>query len=243
MICFGTIVNVAAVIVGGSVGLILKKYLSRRIVETIMQGVGLAVIIIGLSGALGAAFKVVDGKLTSDHTILMIISLAIGALIGELLKIENKLDSFGKRIENRIVKPGETSTFAQGLVTATLIFCVGSMAIVGSLEDGINGNSTILFAKSMLDGITAMILATTMGAGVLFSAIAVGVYQGTITLLAVLVAPYLNETVITQMSLIGSVLIVAIGLNMLNIAKIKVGNLLPAIFIPVIYYIGIRLFT
>ena len=242
MICLGTIVNVVAVIVWGCAGLALKKILSKRIADTVMQGVGLAVIIIGLSGTLGAVFTVSDGKLSSDHILLMIISLAIGAFIGEWLKIENSLDTFGKFIENKMVRPGETSTVAQGFVTATLIFCVGSMAIIGSLEDGINRNSTILFAKSTLDGITAMILASTMGIGVLFSAIAVGVYQGVITLFAMFFAPYLNDLVITQMSLIGSVLIMAIGMNMLNIAKIKVGNLLPSIFIPVIYFI-LRLFV
>ena len=242
MICLGTIVNVAAVIVGGVVGLVLKKILSKRIADTVMQGVGLAVIIIGLSGTLSAVFTVADGKLSSDHILLMIISLAIGALIGEWLKIENRLDAFGKFIERKMVKPGETSAFAQGFVTATLIFCVGSMSIVGSLEDGINGNSTILFAKSTLDGITAMILASSMGIGVLFSAVAVGVYQGLITLFAISFAPYLNDLVITQMSLIGSVLIMAIGMNMLKIAKIKVGNLLPSIFIPILYFI-LRLFV
>ena len=223
-------------------GLILKNYLSKRIVETVMQGVGLAVVVIGLSGVFGATFTVTDGKLSSGHILLMIASLAIGALIGELLKIESGLDALGKLLESRIVKPGDTSTFAQGFVTATLIFCVGSMAIVGSLEDGINGDSTILFAKSILDGITAMILASTLGIGVVFSAAVVGLYQGAITLLAVLVAPYLNDMVIVQMSLIGSVLVMGIGLNMLKIAKIKVGNLLPAIFIPVLYHIVLRIF-
>lgn len=237
MICLGTIVNVTTIIIGGAAGLVLKKFIAKRMTETVMQGVGLAVVIIGLSGALSAAFTVVNGKISSEHTLLMIISLAIGALIGELMQIEGQLDAFAKFFENKLAKPGETSTFAQGFVTAVLVFCVGSMAIVGSLEDGINRNSGILFAKSALDGITAMIFASTMGIGVLFSAVAVGVYQGSITLLAIFVAPYLNDAVITQMSLIGSILIMGIGLNMLQIAKIKVGNLLPAIFIPVIYYI------
>ena len=242
MICLGTIVNVITVIVGGTLGLLLKKFLAKRITETIMQGVGLAVVIIGLSGTLSASFTVADGKISSDHILLMIISLAVGGLIGELLRIEERLQAFGKFMESKFVKQGEVSTFAQGFVTATLIFCVGSMAIVGSLEDGINGNSTILFAKSTLDGITGMILASTLGAGVMFAAVPVGLYQGAITLLAIFVAPYLNETVITQMSLIGSVLILGIGFNMLGMAKIKVGNLLPAIFVPVVYYI-VRLFV
>jgi len=233
----GTIVNVAAILLGGAAGLALKKILSKRITDTIMQGVGLAVIIIGISGALSAAFAIDGENISSNHILLMIISLAIGALIGELIKIEGRLESLGKFCEKKFAKPGEISTFSQGFITATLVFCVGSMAIVGSLEDGINQNRDILFAKSTLDGISAMIFASALGAGVLFSAAAVGIYQGMITLLAVFIAPYFDETVVTQISLVGAVLIMSIGMNMLGIAKIKSGNLLPAIFIPVIYYI------
>lgn len=237
----GTIVNVILILAGGTAGLILKKFLSQRLTNTIMQGLGLAVVIIGLSGTLGAMFTVTDGAVSSNYTMLMIISLAIGALIGELIGIEAKLEAFAKLCENKFIKPGDTSTFAQGLVTATLVFCVGAMSIVGALEDGINGNADILFSKSALDGITAMIFSSTMGVGVLFSVIVVAVYQGLITLLAVFISPYLTAEVIAQMSLIGSILIMAIGLNMLKITKIKVGNLLPAIFVPVIYYV-IRIF-
>jgi len=243
MLGMGTIVNVAAVLVGGTAGLVLKKLLSKRITDTVMQGVGLAVIIIGISGALGAAVKVVDGKISSDHILFMIIALAIGALIGELLKIENRLNDFALFCERKFTKPGDTSTFAQGFVTATLVFCVGSMAIVGSFEDGMNQNSSILIAKSTIDGITAMIFASAMGFGVLFSALTVGLYQGTLTILAVFLAPFFNETVISQMSLVGSILIMSIGLNMLKISKIKTGNLLPAIFIPAVYYFLLKVFT
>ena len=237
MLMLGTIVNVATILAGGAAGLILKKVLSKSITDTVMQGVALAVIIIGISGALGAAFTVAGGKVSSEHILFMIIALAVGALIGELIKIEDRLDAFAKFCESKFVKPGGTSTFAQGFVTATLVFCVGSMAIVGSLEDGISKNSNTLFAKSALDGITAMIFASTMGVGVLFSAASVGIYHGLITMLAVFVAPYFSDVVITQISLIGSVLIMSIGLNMLNITKIKVGNLLPAIFMPIAYHI------
>ncbi|MCL1912278.1 MAG: DUF554 domain-containing protein [Leptospirales bacterium] len=243
MICLGTIVNIVLILIGGAVGLFLKKFLSERITETVMQGVALAVVVIGLSGVLGSAFKVVDGNVSSEHILLMIISLAIGALIGELIGIEKKLDSFAKLCENKFVKTEGTSTFAQGFVTAVLVFCVGSMAIVGAIEDGINKNSDILFAKSALDGITSMIFASMMGIGVLFSAIVVGIYQGSITLLAIFISPYLSDVVVKQMSLVGSVLIMSIGLNMLKITKIKVGNLLPAIFIPVVYYIICLIFS
>ena len=234
----GTLINVITILIGGMAGLVLKRFLSARITETVMQGVGLAVIVIGISGALSAAYTFIDGNITSDYILIMIISLAAGALIGEFLKIEGKLDAFAKLSESKFMKPGgESSAFSQGFVTAALVFCVGSMAIVGALEDGVNNNRDILFAKSALDGITAMIFASTMGIGVLFSAVAVGIYQGTLTLLSVFIAPHLSDTVVTQMSLIGSVLIMAIGFNLLKIAKIKAGNLLPAIFIPAIYHL------
>lgn len=239
MIGLGTIVNVILVFIGGSVGVALKKFLPRRLTDTVMQALGLAVVVIGLGGTLSAAFTVVDGGIDTNYTLLMIISLAVGALIGELIGIEEKLDRFAKFCENKFMKSGEsaTSTFAQGFVTATLMFCVGSMAIIGALEDGINGNSDILFAKSTLDCISAMVFASTMGIGVLFSAAVVGIYQGSLTLLAMFIAPYLSDMIVAQMSLVGSVLIMAIGINILKIAKIKVGNLLPAVFIPVVYYV------
>jgi len=241
MIGLGTLVNIITIIIGGAAGLFLKKVLSKRIMDTVMQGIALAVMIIGISGTLLASFTLVDGGIIGEHTLIMIISLAIGALIGELLRIEDRLEAFGGFCEKKLTGPEDESTFAQGFVTATLVFCVGSMAIVGSLEDGINRNSDILIAKAIIDGITAMIFAATMGFGVLFSALTVGLYQGLITLLAVFLAPFLSDIVINQMSVVGSILIISIGFNMLKIAKIKTGNLLPAIFIPAIYQLIISL--
>lgn len=237
MICLGTIVNVGAIILGGGAGLFLKKILAKRITDTVMQGVGLAVVMIGIGSALSASFKVINNQVSSEHVLVMIISLAVGAVVGETLKIETRLESFAKFCEKKFVKPGQTSQFAQGFITATLVFCVGSMAIVGSLEDGINRNSNILMAKSALDGIAAIIFASTMGWGVILSAVSVGLYQGSLTLIAIFAAPYLTDVVIAQMSFVGSVLITGIGINMLNMAKIKVGNLLPSVFIPIIYHL------
>ena len=233
----GTIVNICTIIAGGALGLVLKKVLAKRITDTIMQGIALAVVVIGISGTLSAAFTIRDGTIVSEHVLIMIISLALGALIGELLRIEDRLEAFGGFCERKLTKPNEESTFAQGFVTATLVFCVGSMAIVGSLEDGMNQNSDILIAKSIIDGIAAMVFASTMGIGVLFSALTVGLYQGTLTVLAVFLAPFFSTEVVMQMSLVGSILIMSIGLNMLKISKIKTGNLLPAIFIPAIYHL------
>ena len=243
MIGLGTLVNIGTIIAGGALGLVLKRVLAKRITDTVLQGISLAVLVIGISGTLSAAFTIVDGIIISEHVLIMIISLALGALIGELLRIEDRLDPFGSFCEKKLTKPDDESTFAQGFITATLVFCVGSMAIIGSLEDGINRNSDILVAKAIIDGITAMIFASTMGIGVLFSALTVGLYQGILTILAAFLSPFFNDIVVMQMSLVGSILIMSIGLNMLKISKIKTGNLLPAVFIPAIYHLILFIFV
>ena len=237
----GTLVNVMSILVGGAAGLVLKRFLSSRITDTITHGIGLAVIIVGITGTLSAAFIIIDGGIYSQFTLLMIISLAVGALAGEIINIEAKLDTFAKLCEKRFAPKDNSSTFAQGFITASLIFCVGAMAIVGAMEDGINQNADILFAKSALDAVIAMVLASVLGIGVLFSAFAVLIYQGFITLLAVFIAPYMSDELVTQMSIVGSVLIIGIGFNMLKITNIRLGNMLPAVFVPVVYYLILML--
>jgi len=236
MIGLGTIVNAAAIITGGVSGSLLRSGLPERFRETIMQALGLSIIIIGLSGTLQGMYRITSsGKLDREYIMLMIFSLVTGAIIGEILNIEDKLERLGQWIQNKYIKNG--GNFAEGFVTASLVFCVGAMAIVGSLEDGLTGNTGTLFAKSVLDGVISLIFAATLGIGVAFSAIPVFIYQGLITLMAGFIKPWLTETVISQTSLVGSILIMAIGFNILEIKRIKVGNLLPAIFIPFIYYI------
>lgn len=236
MIGIGTIVNTGAVIVGGVAGYFLKGGIPEKYKQIVMHGIGLSVVFIGISGAIKELITIVDGnKLDSQFTMLMIFSLVIGGLIGEFLKIEKRLENVGTWIQSKI--PTKGGSFSEGFVSASLIYCVGAMAIVGALEDGLTGNTSTLFAKSILDGVTAVIFGATLGIGVAFSSISVLIYQGSITLLAGLVKPWLNDMVISQMSLIGGVLIFAIGLNLLDIKKIKIGNLLPAVFIPVLYYI------
>jgi len=237
----GTFVNVIMVLVGGAAGLVLKRFLSPRITDTITHGIGLAVVIVGIIGTLSAAFTIIDGSIYTQFTLLMIISLAVGALVGELINIESKLNSFAKLCEKHFAPKDGSSSFTQGFVTASLIFCVGAMAIIGAMEDGINQNPDILFAKSALDAVIAMVLASVLGVGVLFSAFAVLVYQGLLTLLATFIAPYMNDELITQMSLVGSVLSVGIGFNLLKITNIRLGNMLPAIFVPVAYYLITRI--
>lgn len=236
MIGLGTIVNAAAIIAGGAAGTIVKTGLPERFKKTIMQAIGLAVFMIGASGSLQGIYKVMEGgKLDRQYIMLMIFSLVIGGLIGEFLDIEDKLDRVGQWFQGRFAKGG--GNFAEGFVTASLVYCVGAMAIVGSLEDGLTGATDTLFAKSILDGVSAIVFTATMGIGVAFSSIPVFLYQGGITLLAGFIKPWLTDDVIIQMSLVGSILILGIGINILEIKKIKVGNLLPSIFIPFVYFI------
>ncbi|NLB78819.1 MAG: DUF554 domain-containing protein [Clostridiaceae bacterium] len=230
----GTIVNVIAIIIGGAFGIILKKGIPERFKTTIMQAISLAVVIVGISGTLQGVFTVTEqGKLDREYITGMILCLVIGSLIGEALKIEERLDKMGMWFQERF--SGKESNFAKGFVTASLVYVVGAMAIVGSLEDGLYGKIDILLAKSMLDGISAVVFSATLGIGVIFSSLPVLIYQGAITVLAGVLKPLLSDVVVSQMSLVGSVLILAIGFNLLEIKKFKVGNMLPAIFIPLVY--------
>ncbi len=241
MIGVGTLVNAGAVIVGGVAGTLLKNGIPEKYKNIVMQGIGLSVLFIGISGTIKEMLTIVDGnRLDRQFIMLMIFSLVVGGLIGEFFKIEKRLENVGVWFQSKM--PSNAGSFSDGFVTATLVYCVGAMAIVGALEDGLMGNTSTLFAKAILDGVTAVVFSATLGIGVAFSAIPVLVYQGSITLLAGFVKPWLNEMVISQMSLVGGILIFAIGLNLLEIKKIKVGNLLPAVFIPIVYYLIKSLF-
>ena len=225
----GTIVNAGAIVAGTAVGVLVKKGLPERIKETVLQGIGLAILFVGISGALQGILRPSPAGLERLFLMETIVFLVIGAVLGELAKIEQGLKRAGEIIQKRFA--GD-SRIAEGFVTATLIFCVGAMAIVGSLEDGLSGIRTTLYAKAFLDGIISLVLASTLGAGVGLSAVSVLFYQGLITLLATTLRPVLTPDVIAQMSIAGSVLITAIGTNMLKMPRIRVGNLLPAIFLP-----------
>lgn len=241
MVGLGTLVNAGAIIAGGLGGIFVKKGLPERYKNIIMQGIGLSVLFIGISGALQGIYTVIDGKkLDRQFIMTMIFSLVIGGILGEFIDIENKLERLGLWFQRKLSDKG--GNFAQGFVTASLVYCVGAMAIVGSLEDGLSGNPKTLFAKAILDGVSAIVFSATLGVGVTFSAIPVFVYQGAITLLSSFVKPWLTDPVIAQMSLVGSILIFGIGISMLEIKKIRVGNLLPAMFLPLIYYMITSLF-
>lgn len=217
----GTIVNFIAIILGGLSGVFFGKVFPDRLKATVIQGIALTVMIIGLQMAL-----------KTNSVLIIIASLVIGGIIGESINIEARLNDFGSYLEKKFSGKGE-GQFTKAFVTTSLIYCVGAMAIVGALEDGLNGNHSILFAKSALDGITAIIFSSSMGIGVLFAAAPVFLYQGSISLFAGLLQGVLSETVVAEMSAVGGLLIFGIGINMLGIKEIKVGNLLPGIFVTV----------
>jgi len=217
----GTIVNCLAIIIGSIIGLTIKGKISNKVRVTIMNGLGLCTLYIGLSGAL-------EGK----NTLIMIISIALGALIGELIDIDGKLTNLGEMIERN--KGNNSLSIADGFVTATLLFCVGAMAIVGSLESGLSNNHSTLFAKSILDGISSIIFSSSLGIGVILSSISVFIYQGIMTFGASLLSNILSDVAISNMSAVGSLLIVGLSFNILNITKMKISNLLPSMLIAVL---------
>lgn len=232
----GTIINVAAVVAGSMVGMLIRTGLKQRFQDILIQACGLATMFIGIAGILAGLLKVVDGGVETQNTMLLVFSLVIGGLLGECIDIELRLDHLGIRLQH-LAKADNSSMFVEGFVTASLVICVGAMAIVGSIQDGLTGDYSMLCAKAVLDMVIVMVFASTMGIGVLFSALPLGIYQGLITLCAVLIAPFLSEGLIQNMSFVGSALIFCVGYNLIFGKKIKVGNLLPAILIPVFWKI------
>ncbi|MCR5481735.1 MAG: DUF554 domain-containing protein [Clostridia bacterium] len=219
----GVIVNAAAVVAGSAIGLLLKKGIPAKFTDMIMKGVGLCVLYIGISGSL-----------KGENTLVLIISIVIGAVIGEACDLDGHLNRFAEGIEQRFKKEGkEGPSIAEGFVSASLLFCVGAMTIVGSLQAGLSGDNEMLFTKSTLDFISSIVFTSALGIGVMFSAAFVLLLQGGIVLLAQFVAPVLSDYVIAEMTCAGSILIIALGLNLVGITKFKVMNYMPAMFIPI----------
>ncbi len=234
MIGLGTIVNCLSVIAGCTVGLFIKKGISPRFEDIIMKALGLSTVFIGVSGALCGLLTFENGALSTKGTMLMIFSLVIGAISGEALRIEERLDTLGEKIKSR-VKVGKGGHFVEAFVTNTLVICVGAMAIVGSLNDGLFRDPTTLYAKSILDGVIGLVFASTLGIGAIFAVVPMALYQGAITLAAGFIEPYLTDAMISDVSYVGSILIFTIGINLAFGKKFKSGNMLPAILVPVIY--------
>ncbi|MDO4269861.1 MAG: DUF554 domain-containing protein [Eubacteriales bacterium] len=241
MIGLGTIVNVGTVLAGTTVGLLLKNGLPKRFERTISQALGLCTFFIGIGGAVSGLVSIQGGALATQHTMLLVLCMMLGALVGEALDIEQRLDDFGTWCQARFAG-GADGKFVEGFVASSLLFCVGAMAIVGALQDGLNGDPSILVAKAVLDGVAAIVFAATLGKGVYLSVATLFVYQGGMTLLARFIRPWLSDALISQMSCIGSVLIFAIGFNLMFDKKVKVGNLLPAMFLPILFFFLGRIF-
>ena len=221
------LVNVATVLLGSTVGLIFRNKINEKFTKAVISALALVTILIGLSNALGTA-----------DILCVIICMALGTIIGELIRIDDGIEGAGDLIKRKLLKgKNRENRFTEGFVTACIVFCVGSMTIMGSFEAGINGNNSIIYAKSALDFVSSMMFAAAMGMGVPFAALFVLVFQGALTLLAGVLAPFLSVAVVTEMSAVGGVILVGMGINMLELSpqRIKVANMLPAIFLPIAY--------
>jgi len=227
MVLLGSLANAAAIVAGGFAGSILKKGLSERFSNTIIASLGL------LTVALGMMFAV-----QSKSIMVVVFSLVLGGILGEWIDIEKRMNDLGDFVQDKL--KAREGNFSQGFVTASLLFCVGSMAIMGALQSGLMNNHEILFTKSIMDGVIAVVFASTLGIGVALSFLPVFVYQGSIALLASVVAPYLSEAVMTEMTATGGVLLIGVGINILELKKIKVGNMLPAIFLPILLMLFLK---
>jgi uncharacterized membrane protein YqgA involved in biofilm formation len=218
----GTLANMALIVAGSAIGILLKGWLKQRFQTTIMNGLGLAVMFIGISGALKGLLVINENALDTANIMLMIVSLVVGGFIGEIIDIEARLDHMGEWIKLKLKVKGERGqSFVEGFVNSSLLFCVGAMAIIGALNDGLSGDASMLYAKGVIDGIVAIFFASTLGMGVFFSIIPLGIYQGSITFSAKFIEPYLSDPLILNISFIGSVLIFGIGINMIFGKKIK----------------------
>ncbi len=221
----GTIANAAAVLVAGAAGLAVRKHIPAKMTDTVFQALGLFTLVIGVKMAL-----------ETDDMLLAVVSLVLGALVGQWLDIDGALKRLSRWLEQRV--GGSQDTFTSGLVTATLLFCVGSMSILGAIEDGMGNTPTLLYTKSIMDAASALILAAALGAGVLFSVVPMLIYQGGLTLLAGFMMEFMSDSMMADLTGVGGILIVGLGINLLKIREISVANLLPAlIFIVALSYL------
>ena len=233
MIGLGTLVNTAAVIVGGLLGMALKKGIAQRFEKILMQALGLATMFIGVGGVLQYMLVVENGAVSTRGTMLLIFSLVIGAVLGQLVDIEGKMEKLGIKLKSA-VRVKDDRHFVEGFVNASLVICVGAMAIVGGVQDGISGDSSTLMVKAALDFAIVAVIAATYGVGVVFSALPLFLYQGAITLIAALFGSVISEPLIAELSFVGSALIFCVGVNLVREKTFKVANMLPALLIPIL---------
>ncbi len=235
MIGIGTIANVAAIIVGGIAGLFFRKGLRENIREMLMTVLGICVMFLGLSGALSGMLSVSEtGRLEAGGTGVLIASMVIGSLIGELCGIEKGFERFGEYLKKTFDGSGTNTRFVEGFVNAVLIVCVGAMAVIGPVNDAVFRDPSTLFIKAVLDGFIVLVLASAYGKGAVFSALPLGLYQGALTALAGLIAPYLTQSMTDNLAYVGSVLVFCVGTNMCFGTKFRVANMLPAMVVSVL---------
>ena len=233
MIGLGTIANTAAVVLGGGLGLLLKNGIAKKFETILMQALGLATVFIGAGGVLKYMLVVEDGNIATRGTMLLIFSLVIGCILGQLLDIESQMEKLGIRLK-AAVRIKNDNRFVEGFVDTSLIICVGAMAIVGAMEDGLSGDSSTLIAKAVLDFALVVILASTYGVGAMFSAIPIFVYQGAITVIAAMFGAVISDVLIGELSFVGSALIFCVGVNLVREKTFRVANMLPALLIPIV---------
>ena len=228
MVGIGTIVNSAALVAGGLIGVVFKKALKERFCETIMQAMGLAVIFIGAAGAIGRFMDLRGTENETMNIVLVVAALALGSLVGELINIQKQTERFGAWLKIKVRSEKDTK-FIDGFVSASLTVCVGAMAVIGPIQDALQRDPSTLYTKAILDCIIIMVMASAMGKGTIFSVIPLAAFQGSITALAKLVEPLLSELAITNISFVGSMLIFTVGINLMFDKKIRVANMLPAL--------------
>lgn len=222
-------VNSFCIIIGSLIGIVFRKGIPEHVSKVIMSALGLGVVTMGI-----------QGTLESSNTLLLIISLAVGSFVGATFGIDRRLNAFGDKLEAKFASNNENDesghSVSKAFVTATLVYCVGAMAIIGALEAGVAGSYDTLFVKSIIDGISAIFFTVSLGWGVLLSSVAVLIYEGSIVLLGGIIEPYITDALLTEITAVGSVLIIAVGLNVAGLSKFKASDMIPAVFIPVIYF-------
>ena len=228
MIGMGTIINSAAIVLGGAAGLLFGRFLKARFQESLTMACGVSVLFIGIAGAMEGMLRIQDGSLHSAEALMVVLCLAFGALVGETIDIEARFERFGEWLKEKTGNAKDKS-FVDGFVTASLTVCIGAMAIVGAIQDGINHDWSILATKGILDFVIILVMTCSLGKGCLFSAIPVFVFEGAMTLLASLIRPLMTDAALASLSLVGSILIFCVGLNLVWGKKVRVANLLPAI--------------
>ena len=221
-----TFINAALILAGSAIGLLFRNRISQRFAAVVTHALGLCVMGIGITSLVG-----------TENTLCVIICMVVGTLLGEALRIEERLDGAGVLLRDKLIRGEGSSRFTEGFVTASILYCVGSMAVMGAMEAGINHDYSILISKGVIDGVTSISFAAAMGIGVAFSVVPLVLYQGALTLICAAAGQGMDPAVITEMSAVGGTIILGIGVNMLGLApvKLKVGNMLPAIFLPLLY--------